>query len=244
MARKNEVLLPGGRLKVKRAGYPAPAAPRRRPAFRENLLSLFSSAILALFFFVFVAQAVEIPTGSMEDTLLVGDRPFVDRVAFAPKTPWLGPLLPYRDIQSGDLVVFKHPTQADRIYLVKRVIGMPFDRVRIVNRQVIINGHLLDEGYKVHEEPGVDVFRDNFQAPAVEAVYPAWREELPKHIQDGWLVVPPGHYFVMGDNRDRSLDSRYWGFVPRANIVGRPWALLWSFDLKPSSSNTIYGRTD
>ena len=227
MARKN-------RATKKRAGATVPtAAPARRTAFRENLLSLFSTAVLALFFFAFVAQAFEIPTGSMEDTLLVGDRPFVDRVAFAPRTSWLGPLLPYQEIRSGDLVVFKHPAQPDRIHLVKRVIGRPGDRLRIVNRQLIVNGHLKDEGYKVHKDGRVEDFRDNFPSQAPEAVYPAWREEMPKNVRDGWLVVPPGHYFVMGDNRDNSLDSRYWGFVPRENILGRPWALLWSLDLEP-----------
>ncbi len=226
MARKN-------RLAREALGPTAEPAPPRRTAFRENLLSLFSTAVLALFFVTFAAQAFEIPTGSMEDTLLVGDRPFVDRVAFAPRTPWLGPSLPYRDIRAGDVVVFKHPAQPDRIHLVKRVIALPGDRVRIVNRQVIVNGRLLDEGYKVHKDSVQEDFRDNFPSPAVEQVYPAWREEMPKHIKDGWLVVPPGHYFVMGDNRDNSRDSRYWGFVPRENILGRPWALLWSLNLAP-----------
>lgn len=226
MARKNRVAR-------KKSSSAAPkAAPLRRTAFRENLLSLFSSAVLALFFFAFVAQAFEIPTGSMEDTLLVGDRPFVDRVSFAPRTTWLGPLLPYQEIRAGDLVVFKHPSQPDRIHVVKRVIGLPGDRVRIVNRQVIVNGHLQDEGYKIHKDRVIESYRDNFPSEAAEQVYPEWREEMPKHVKNGWLVVPPGKYFVMGDNRDHSLDSRYWGFVPRENIVGRPWALWWSLDLK------------
>ncbi len=222
MARKNK---PARKKAVMLA--PAPAG---RP-FRENLLALFSTAVLTLFFFAFVAQAVEIPSGSMEDTLLVGDRLFVDRVSFAPRTPWLGSLLPYQDIRAGDVIVFKHPAQPDRIHMVKRVIGLPGDRVRIVNRQVIVNGHLKDEGYKVHKDRGMESYRDNFPSEAVEQVYPEWREAMPKHIKDGWLVVPPGHYFVMGDNRDHSLDSRYWGFVPRENILGRPWMLWWSLDL-------------
>ena len=212
----------------------SPAAPPLQPvrsAFRENLLSLVSTAVLALFFVTFVAQAFEIPSESMENTLLVGDRPFVEKVAFAPRTPWLGPLLPYTDIQRGDIIVFKHPAEPGRIHMVKRVIGLPGDRIRIINRQVVINGHILSEGYKVHKMGTIEEYRDNFPAYTIGPVYPEWREEMPKHIKDGWLVVPPGHYFAMGDNRDNSLDSRYWGFVPRENILGRPWVLYWSLDL-------------
>ena len=200
-------------------------------ALRENFASLLATAVLALFFTTFLAQAFEIPSESMESTLLVGDRPFVDKLAFAPRTEWLGSLLPYREIRRGDVVVFKHPAEPSRIHMVKRVIGLPGDRLRIMRRQLIVNGRLLDEGYKVHKTGTIEDYRDNFPAAPVGPVYPDWAESLPQHVKDGWLVVPPGHYFVMGDNRDNSLDSRYWGLVPRENILGRPLALYWSLDL-------------
>jgi signal peptidase I len=190
------------------------------------------TAVQVIFFMTFVAQVFAIPSDSMEDTLLVGDRPLVERVAFAPRTAWLGRLLPYTEIRRGDIIVFKHPAQADRIHVVKRVIGLPGDRLRIVNRQVMVNGQFLVEGYKVHRSGVIEDYKDDFPAPPTEAMYPAWRAEMPKHVaklgKDGWLVVPPGHYFAMGDNRDSSLDSRYWGFIPRQNILGRPWVLTWS----------------
>ena len=208
------------------------AAPNRPGPVRENFASLVATAVLALFFTTFLAQAFEIPSESMEDTLLVGDRPFVNKLAFSPQTSWLSPLLPYEQIRRGDIIIFKHPAQPDRIHMVKRAIGLPGDRLKIVNRQLWINGHLLDEGYKVHKMGTIEEYRDNFPAPAFGQVYPEWRDEMPKHIdKDGWLVIPPGHYFAMGDNRDYSLDSRYWGFVPRENILGRPLVLYWSMDL-------------
>jgi signal peptidase I len=204
--------------------------------FRENFSSIVVTAILALFFVTFTAQAFEIPSPSMEYTLMIGDRPFVNRVSFAPPTKWLGPLIPYEEIRRGDIIIFNHPAQADRKHMVKRAIGLPGDRLRIVNRQVFINGHPLDEGYKVHKEVMADPYGANFPSlPPPSAGIPAewakWRDELPKHIdKDGWLVIPPGNYFGMGDNRDNSWDSRYWGFIPRENILGRPLGLVWSLN--------------
>src|SRR5258708_2088036 len=200
---------------------------------RENFASLVATAVLALFFTTFLAQAFEIPSISMEDTLLVGDRPFVNKLAFAPPSKWLEPLLPYERIRRGDIIIFKHPGQPDRIHMVKRAIGLPGDRIKIKNRDVYVNGRMLDEGYKLHKKGGIEPYRDNFPAPPDAAAYPAWQDEMPKHVdKDGSLVVPPGHYFAMGDNRDNSLDSRYWGFVPRENILGRPIVLYWSMEKK------------
>lgn len=208
-----------------------PFVPSEPSAFRENVASLIATAILALFFTTFLAQAFEIPSESMEDTLLVGDRPFVNKLSFAPKTKWF-PLLPYETIRRGDIIIFKHPAEAGRIHMVKRAIGLPGDRLKIINRQVMINGRILDEGYKVHKMGTIEDYRDNFPGPALGQVYPEWREEMPKHVdKDGWLVIPAGYYFAMGDNRDYSLDSRYWGLVPRENILGRPLVLYWSMDL-------------
>ncbi len=197
---------------------------------RTYFASIVGTAAVALFGVTFCVQAFEIPSESMENTLLIGDRPLVNKLAFAPPTRWLGALLPYREIRRGDIVVFKHPADAARTHTVKRVIGLPGDRLRIVNRQVIVSGRLLDEGYKIHKLGTIEDYRDNFPSAPVGPVYPQWAEELPRHVKDGWLVVPEGRYFLMGDNRDFSLDSRYWGFVPRENILGRPWFLVWSFD--------------
>jgi signal peptidase I len=223
------------------AESPAPAAQELAPAaqepvppgaMRENFASLVATAVLALFFTTFLAQAFEIPSESMEDTLLVGDRPFVNKLSFAPATNWLKPLLPYEEIHRGDIIIFKHPAEPGRIHMVKRAIGLPGDRLKIVNRQVFVNGRMLDEGYKVHKMGTIEDYRDNFPGPPIGQVYPEWRDEMPKHVNAaGELVVPPGHYFAMGDNRDYSLDSRYWGFVPRENILGRPLVLYWSMDL-------------
>jgi signal peptidase I len=214
------------------AEVPPPAEPAPPGAFRENFASLIATAVLALFFTTFLAQAFEIPSESMEDTLLVGDRPFVNKLSFAPPSNWLKPLLPYEDIHRGDIIIFKHPAEPGRIHMVKRAIGLPGDRLKIVNRQVFINGRMLDEGYKVHKIGTIEDYRDNFPGPPEGQVYPEWREEMPKHVNAaGELVIPPGHYFAMGDNRDESLDSRYWGFVPRENILGRPLVLYWSMDL-------------
>ena|ERR1039458_1613819 len=213
------------------------AATQNRPSvWRENFSSIVVTAVLFLFFTTFTAQAFEIPSESMEDTLLIGDRPFADNVAFAPATKWLGPLLPYSEIRRGDIIIFLHPQDADRKHMVKRVIGLPGDRIKIVNRNVMINGYFLSEGYKVHKMGTIEPYRDNFpDRYPIEALpqYREWAEEMPKHIdKDGWLVVPPGHYFGMGDNRDWSLDSRYWGFIPRENILGRALVIYWSVDFK------------
>ncbi len=226
----------GATLSIEGLGDPVAELPVAGPpesgAFRENVAALIATAVLALFFTTFLAQAFEIPSESMEDTLLVGDRPFVNKVAFAPATSWLKPLMPYEEIHRGDIIIFNHPAEPGRIHMVKRAIGLPGDRIKIVARQVFVNGRMLDEGYKVHKQGTIEDYRDNFPGPPYGQVYREWRAEMPKHVNsNGELVVPAGCYFAMGDNRDYSLDSRYWGFVPRENILGRPLLLFWSIDL-------------
>lgn len=206
-----------------------PAGPPPKSAVRENVESLLVTVILALFGTTFLIQAFKIPSSSMEDTLLIGDHLMVNKLAYAPASRWLGPLVPYREIHRGDIVVFKYPINPGT-HFVKRVIGVPGDRVRINRRQVMVNGRLLDEGYKVHKIGNVEEFRDYFPAPPVGPVFPEWREDFPRFVKEGWLVVPAGQYFVMGDNRDFSSDSRYWGFVPRENILGKPLVIYWSLD--------------
>jgi len=205
-----------------------PAKPKETtPEFIASLATIF---VTGLFIITFIFQAFSIPSSSMENTLLIGDHPFVDRIILAPKTDWLGPLVPYRNPRHGDIFVFISPAQAG-LHVVKRVMGIPGDRIRLQDGVVYRNGERLNEPYVVRKGD-YSAYRDNF--PSVppgpyDGVTDFWREELPSHIQNGELVVPPGKVFAMGDNRDVSLDSRYWGFVPRENVIGRPMFLYWSF---------------
>jgi signal peptidase I len=215
---------------------PMPLAPLRvafrppsRSVARESWEALVVALIIALFGTTFLIQTFQIPSNSMEDTLLIGDHVMVDRLSLAPRTAWLGPLLPYREIHRGDVIVLKYPVDAS-MHLVKRAIGLPGDRLRIRHRLVMVNGAALVEPYTVHKSGFSEEYRDDFPAPPVGPVSKAWLRMMPRYVKDGWLVVPPGYYFVMGDNRDYSSDSRYWGFVPRENIVGRPVIIYWSLN--------------
>lgn len=207
--------------------------PKETPV--EFLASLAAVLVTGLFIIAFVMQAFEIPSSSMENTLLIGDHVFVNRVQFAPKSSWMGPLLPYRDIKRGDIVVFLHPNPAENgMYVVKRIMGIPGDRIHLRNGVVFRNGEELKEPYTfLTPDFAPSDYRDNFPSvPPSESynVSPAWEEELPTHIQNGDLVVPPDHYFAMGDHRDVSLDSRFWGFIPKENVIGRPMFIYWSFE--------------
>ena len=170
-----------------------------------------------------------IPTGSMEDTLLIGDHLLVDKLTYAPEGPVSKFLLPYQDVERGDIIVFRYPIDISQTF-VKRVIGVPGDRIRIVNKQVFLNGRELDEPYKYHKTDMVDSYRDNFPGEPNVRLYPPAEEMLQSHTENGEIVIPPGGYFAMGDNRDSSLDSRYWGFVPRDHIIGKPLIIYWSYD--------------
>jgi signal peptidase I len=197
----------------------------------EFIASIAIVLVTGLFIITFTLQAFEIPSSSMENTLLIGDHVFVDRMMLAPKTNWVGPLLPYRNPQHGDIFVFISPAQPG-LYVVKRVIGVPGDRIHLVDGVVYRNGQKLDEPYVIRNGT-YSGYRDNFPSlPAsdFEDVTPEWRLTMPSHVQNGDLVVPPESIFAMGDNRDVSLDSRYWGFVPRENVVGRPMFIYWSFE--------------
>lgn len=201
----------------------------------EFLASLAAVLVTGLFIITFIVQAFEIPSSSMEDTLLIGDHVFVNRIQFAPRSTWIGPLLPYRDVHFRDIVVFLHPDpEYAGTYVVKRIIGVPGDRIHLLKGVVYRNGVALDEPYIRHDRDNpADVYRNDF--PAVppsenEGLSPDWMTYLPSNIQGGDLVVPPGHYFAMGDHRGVSLDSRYWGFIPKENIIGRPMFIYWSFE--------------
>lgn len=201
----------------------------------EFLASLAAVLVTGLFIITFIVQAFEIPSSSMENTLLIGDHVFVNRVSFAPKTSWVGPVVPYRNIKRGDIVVFLHPDpQYAGTYVVKRIMGIPGDRIHLRNGVVYRNGEPLNEPYVLHDrDDASDYYRNDFPSVPPNSdpnISPIWETELPSYIQDGNLVVPPGHYFAMGDHRGVSLDSRYWGFIPRENIIGQPMFIYWSFE--------------
>jgi len=186
------------------------------------LQSLARIVTIALFFLTFIAQPFRIPSASMERTLLVGDFLLVNKQIYGPAGIWPH-LLPYRNPQRGDIIVFHYPVDPNT-YLVKRVIGMPGDHLRLIGGRVFINGVALGEPYAVYRPSRPDNYRDNFPQmdeadPAIEA---RWWIQMRSLVQNGELTVPPGSYFAMGDNRNDSEDSRYWGFVPRENIVGEP----------------------
>ncbi|HYX69030.1 MAG TPA: signal peptidase I [Terriglobales bacterium] len=189
---------------------------------------LLSTGVIALFAITFLAQAFQIPSESMENTLLIGDYVLVDKVDFAHGGIW-GHILPYQPIRCGDIIVFRYPVDPEQ-HFVKRVVGVPGDRVRLVDKHVLVNGRPIDESHAIFTSHSYDVFRDNF--PRMDYLSPSvelrWWMKMPSVVKNGELVVPPGEYFVMGDNRDDSSDSRYWGFVPRENIIGRPLLIYWS----------------
>lgn len=209
-----------------------PAEPKRvkkGEAARGTIAEWTVTILLLLFGTTALVQAFVIPTGSMEDTLLIGDHLLVDKLAYAPPGAISKYLLPYSEVKRGDIIVFRYPVDLRQTF-VKRVIGVPGDRLRIENKQVYLNGQPYHEPYKFHKTDYTDSYRDNFpNVPNVRLYEPA-QAMLDKHVDGGEIVVPPGNYFALGDNRDSSLDSRYWGFVPRENIIGKPLIIYWSYD--------------
>jgi signal peptidase I len=186
--------------------------------------------VLLLFGTTTLLQAFVIPTGSMENTLLVGDHLLVDKLTYAPSDEAATHLLPYRNVQRGDIIVFRYPLNST-LTLVKRAIGIPGDHIRLQNKELVLNGVLVQEPYAVHIRTSFDPYRDNFPASAPnEGLRPSAAEMLRRDVIAGQLVVPSGYIFAMGDNRENSDDSRYWGLVPRENIVGTPLLIYWSFE--------------
>jgi signal peptidase I len=218
-------------------GAAAPEEPRKdEPAGNEPPRSAIAewtvTVLLLLFGTTTLAQAFVIPSGSMEDTLLIGDHLIVDKLAYAPAGAISRHLLPYEEPKHGDVIVFRYPGNIAETY-VKRVIGVPGDHLKLVDRIVYRNGVRLNEPYVVHKFP-YDPDRDNFPGPCCLPVQEALAQErqrdmLDHHVVNGEVVVPPGSFFAMGDNRDDSSDSRYWGFVPRGNIIGKPVLIYWSY---------------
>ncbi|MGA9356232.1 MAG: signal peptidase I [Terriglobales bacterium] len=214
-----------------------------RETATEFLASIAGVLVTGLFIITFILQAFEIPSSSMEDTLLIGDHVFVNREWFAAPTRWMGPMLPYHDPRHGDIVVFLSPAEHG-LFVVKRIIGIPGDRIHLRDNVVYRNGEKLDEAaYVQHKRDPNDPYyeerrpyRENFPevAPSsVDNLAEDWEASLSSHIEGQDLVVPPNSYFAMGDNRDVSYDSRYWGFIPRSNVIGRPMFIYWSFITPP-----------
>jgi signal peptidase I len=184
--------------------------------------------VLLLFGTTTLVQAFVIPTGSMEDTLLVGDHLLVDKLAYAPAGGVSKYVLPYSEVKRGDIIVFRYPIDIKQTY-VKRAMGVPGDHIRLENKHVYLNGHMLTEPYTVHKTEYIDSYRDNFPSDPNIPLTPPAQTMLEKNVVNHEVVVPPGHIFAMGDNRDSSWDSRYWGFVPRENIIGKPLVIYWSY---------------
>src|ERR1700733_3353696 len=185
--------------------------------------------LILLFGTTTLVQAFIVPTGSMESTVLIGDHLLVDKLSYAPADPITKHLLPYTEPKRGDVIVFRYPMDI-RQNFVKRVIGVPGDHIHIVDKVVYVNGKALTEPYTQHIDPRIEPYRDNFPSQPYGPVADRAQEMLASHVQSGELVVPAESYFAMGDNRENSLDSRYWGFVPRENIIGKPLVIFWSYD--------------
>jgi signal peptidase I len=190
----------------------------KKPWYREYGEALLFALILALLIRTFLFQAFKIPSGSMEETLLIGDHLLVNKFIFGTQLPFMDErFLTLRDPQQGDIIVFEFPQDADKSYFqrrdfIKRVVGMPGDRIEVHNKQVIVNGEPYKLSQEIHKE--LNIIPGNLQ---------------PRDFM-GPIEVPAGHYFVMGDNRDRSFDSRFWGFVPEQNIKGLAFIKYWSWN--------------
>ena len=196
----------------------------------RNFIHEWSLNILILLFgTTTLVQAFIVPTPSMDTTVMVGDHLLVDKLSYAPAGSFTRHLLPYTDVKRGDIIVFRYPMDISQNY-VKRVMGVPGDHIRVVDKVVYLNGKPLTEPYAQHIFPNLEPYRDNFPSEPRGPVMGRAMDMLANNVQNGELVVPPDSYFAMGDNRDNSLDSRYWGFVPRENIIGKPLLIFWSYD--------------
>jgi len=206
------------------------APEQHKPETQRGFIAEWTvTIILLLFGTTSLVQAFVIPTGSMEDTLLIGDHLLVDKLAFSPYGPVSHHILPYTDVKRGDIIVFRYPVDIRQTF-VKRAIGVPGDHIRLVDKNLILNGNKVNEPYVYHKTEYMDTYRDNFPGEPNVHVAESAMDMLMNHVQGGEVVVPPGFIFAMGDNRDSSLDSRYWGFVPRENIIGKPLIIYWSYD--------------
>ncbi len=227
---------------------------RRQEGFWETLRSLLVVVVGVFCIRTFIAEATVIPTGSMERTILIGDHVFLNKLLYGPRlpyTPWRLPAL--KEIHRQDIVAFRYPRNPSMMF-VKRVIAVGGDVVRIENKKVYLNGKPLAEPYVHYQFASIFPLRDNFppsvdeigSLPAAWGLDPGWAHEMPSFIEQDGLHVPQGYLFVMGDNRDNSLDSRFWGFVPLENVVGEPLFVYWSYDApsKDWTADSLKDRLD
>jgi signal peptidase I len=200
--------------------------------------SVAATIVIAVFVVTFLVQAFTIPSESMEQTLLTGDYLLVDKFCYGGNVGW-NRLLPYRKVRHGDIIVFHYPVNPAQDF-VKRVVAVPGDRLRLINKRVYVNGALVQEPYVQYIAALRNFYRDDFPQTSSPdyGVDAKWWKEMPKLVEDHQLIIPEGQYFVLGDNRDDSQDSRYWGFVPRENILGRPLLIYWS---SVGSNNDLTG---
>ncbi len=196
---------------------------------RDFIAEWALNILILLFGTTTLVQAFIVPTPSMDTTVRVGDHLLVDKLSYAPADAFSRHLLPYTEPKRGDIIVFRWPMDISQNY-VKRCMGLPGDRIKVVDKDLYLNGKKLVEPYINHSRPGEEPYRDNFPSEPFGPLYDPARKMLAENVVNGEVVVPEGHYFAMGDNRDNSLDSRYWGFVPRENIIGKPLVIFWSYD--------------
>jgi len=220
------------------AAAPAPAKAVRREGAWETLRSLIVILLGVFCIRTFIAEATVIPTGSMEKTILVGDHVFLNKLLYGPRFPYTSLRIPaLKQVKRQEIVAFRYPRNPSLMF-VKRAIGVGGDVVRIENKRVFVNGRPLDEPYVQYQYVARLPLRDDFPPsphlietlPAAWGLDSAWAREMPNFIEKDGLHVPQGFLFCMGDNRDNSLDSRFWGFVPLQNVVGEPLFVYWSYD--------------
>ena len=215
--------------------------PADTPNVPDALASMMRTLVVALFAITFLLQPLLIPSESMERTLLVGDFLLFNKQIYG-QSGWLGRhLLPYREVRRGDIIVFHHDNPP---LLVKRVVGVPGDRLRIDNGRVTVNDQPLKEPYVAFEPAPPNPFRDHFPASVYTdpQVDPDWWRLMQSLVRNGELVVPEGQYFVLGDTRNHSKDSRFWGFVPRTSVIARPLVIY--FSLRRPSTTDVQQASD
>jgi signal peptidase I len=224
-----------------------------RDYFEQGLITV----IMALFGMTFVLQAVEVPTGSLQNTIYIGDHFFVNKFIFGRRSGWLGPVQPAREIQRGDIIVFKLPSNP-KINYVKRVIGLPGDQVQYRDMHVFVNGQQLPEQHvtvdltgnnrlrsalpeiKTEPAPSGATYKVYYESRAHSGIAQTRSEHAARFAVREPYTVPPDSYFVMGDSRDNSEDSRFWGTVPRSNVIARALYVHWSYN-RNDPENRQYG---